>query len=267
MLQIGEFSRVCQVSVKTLHHYDKIGLLIPAEVDRFTGYRYYKTEQIDDMNYIQRLKRYGFSLDEIQHLLPISDKKELVNALRQQKEQLKRKKQEMDMILNELQTHISVFERTGDIMTYQKGYTIEIKNSPAMNVLANRAMMGVDEFGKYYSTLFERVPKEHVTPTGLNGARYYDKEFDSQSSDIEVFIGIREKDKADVIVESCECAMTVHHGVYSTLSEAYGAVVTWIAEHDYEIAGAPFDLYIKTQFDSLAPEEWETEVYFPIRRK
>ena len=201
MLQIGEFSRVCQVSVKTLHHYDKIGLLIPAEVDRFTGYRYYKTEQIDDMNYIQRLKRYGFSLDEIQHLLPISDKKELVNALRQQMEQLKRKKQEIDIILNELQTHISVFERTGDIMTYQKGYTIEIKNSPAMNVLVNRSMMGVDEFGKYYSTLFERVPKEHVTPTGLNGARYYDKEFDSQSSDIEVFIGIREKDKADVIVD------------------------------------------------------------------
>ena len=110
MLQIGEFSRVCQVSVKTLHHYDKIGLLIPAEVDRFTGYRYYKTEQIDDMNYIQRLKRYGFSLDEIQHLLPISDKKELVNALRQQMEQLKRKKQEMDIILNELQTHISVLD-------------------------------------------------------------------------------------------------------------------------------------------------------------
>lgn len=267
MLQIGEFSKVCQVSVKTLHHYDKIGLLIPAEVDRFTGYRYYKTEQIDDMNYIQRLKRYGFSLDEIQHLLPISDKKELVNALRQQKEQLKRQKQEMDMILNELQTHISVFERTGDIMTYQKGYTIEIKNSPAMNVLANRAMMGVDEFGKYYSTLFERVPKEHVTPTGLNGARYYDKEFDRQSSDIEVFIGVREKDKADVVMESCECAMTVHHGAYSTLSEAYGAVVTWIAEHDYEIVGEPFDLYIKTHFDSLAPEEWETEVYFPVRRK
>ena len=68
MLQIGQFSKVCQVSVKTLHHYDKIGLLAPAEVDRFTGYRYYKTDQIDDMNYIQRLKRYGFSLDEIQHL-------------------------------------------------------------------------------------------------------------------------------------------------------------------------------------------------------
>lgn len=267
MLQIGEFSNICQVSVKTLHHYDKIGLLVPAEVDRFTGYRYYKTEQIDTMNYIKRLKQYGFSLEEIQHLITVSDRKELAGALRGQKEKLKRKQQEIAIVLNELQTHISVFERTGDIMTYQKGYTVETKNSPAMNVLAVRAMMGVEEFGKYYGTLFERVPKERVTPTGLNGARYYDKEFNHESSDIEVFIGVKEKEKADVVMEPCECAMTVHHGGYSTLSEAYGAVVTWILENGYEIAGAPFDLYIKTQFDSLPPDEWETEVYFPIRKK
>lgn len=266
MLQIGEFSNVCQVSVKTLHHYDKIGLLVPAEVDRFTGYRYYKTEQIDTMNYIKRLKRYGFSLEEIQHLI-ISDRRELADALQKQKKKLGQRQQEMTIILNELQTHISIFERTGDIMTYQKGYTIEIKNSPAMNVLASRAVMSVEEFGKYYGTLFERVPKERVTPTGLNGARYYDKEFNRESSDIEVFIGVKEKEKADVVMEPCECAMTVHHGGYSTLSEAYGAVVSWIIENGYEIAGAPFDLYIKTQFDSLPPQEWETEVYFPIRKK
>ena len=236
-------------------------------MDRFTGYRYYKLEQIDTMNYIQRLKRYGFSLEEIQQIINLSDTKEISRRLRQQKDKLRREQQETDMILNELQTHISVFERTGDVMTYQKGYTIEIKDSPAMNVLAVRSMMGVDEFGKYYGTLFERVPKDRVTPTGLNGARYFDEEFNSESSDIEVFIGIKEKDKADKVLESCECAMTVHHGGYSTLSEAYGAVVSWIAANGYEITGAPFDLYIKTQFDSLSPEEWETEVYFPVRKK
>ena len=267
LLQIGEFSKICQVSVKTLHHYDKIGLLAPAEVDRFTGYRYYKLEQIDTMNYIQRLKRYGFSLEEIQQIISLSDTKEISRRLREQRDKLKREQQEKNMILNELQTHISVFERTGDVMTYQKGYSIEIKNSPAMNVLAVRAMMGVDEFGKYYGTLFERVPKDRVTPTGLNGARYFDEEFNSESSDIEVFVGIKEKDKADKVLDSCECAMTVHHGGYSTLSEAYGAVVSWIAENGYEITGAPFDLYIKTQFDSLSPEDWETEVYFPVRKK
>lgn len=267
MLQIGEFSKICQVSVKTLHHYDRIGLLVPAEVDRLTGYRYYRTEQIDRMNYIQRLKRYGFSLEEIQHLITVSDHKELAGALRQQKDRLKREQQERAIILNELQTHISVFERTGDIMTYQKSYTVEIKNSPEMNVLAVRAMMGVDEFGKYYGTLFERVPKEHVTPTGLNGSKYYDEEFNHESSDVEVFIGIQEKDKADVVMEPCECAMTLHRGGYSTLSEAYGAVVSWIIENGYKMAGAPFELYIKTQFDSLSPEDWETEIYFPVRKK
>lgn len=267
MLQIGEFSKICMVSVKTLHHYDKIGLLVPAEVDRLTGYRYYQAAQIDTMNYIQRLKRYGFSLVEIQSMLSVSEKDELRTKLRQQKEKLKREQQEMAIILNELQTHISVFERTGDIMTYQKGYAIEIKNSPAMNVLTNRAMMGVDEFGKYYSTLFERVPKEHVTPTGLNGARYYDKEFNHESSDVEVFIEIKEKEKADAVMEPCECAMTIHRGGYSTLSEAYGAIVSWIIENGYEIAGAPFELYIKTQFNTPSPEDWETEVYFPIRKK
>ncbi|MCI8648051.1 MAG: MerR family transcriptional regulator [Firmicutes bacterium] len=267
MLQIGEFSKICQVSVKTLHHYDKIGLLAPAEVDRLTGYRYYSTEQIDTMNYIQRLKRYRFSLEEIQRLIALSDKKQLARVLREQKKKLEREKQEMAIILNEIQTHISVFERTGDIMTYQKGYTIEIKNSPEMNILANRAMMGVDEFGKYYGALFERVPKEHVTPTGMNGARYYDKEFNHESSDVEVFIGIRERDKADTVLTSSQCAMTVHYGGYSTLSEAYGAIVSWILENGYQMAGAPFELYIKTQFDSLSPEDWETEIYFPIQKK
>lgn len=267
MLKIGEFSKICQVSVKTLHHYDKIGLLAPAEVDCRSGYRYYNPEQIDKMNYIQRLKRYGFSLEEIQTILSVSDNNELKAMLRRQKAKLKHEQQEMAIVLNELQTHISVYERTGDIMTYQKNYTVEVKKSPVINVLSCRARMGVDEFGKYYGTLFERVPKEGVTPTGLNGAKYYDEEFNHESTDVEVFIGIKEKEKADIVMETVECAMTVHYGGYSTLSEAYGAVVSWIIENGYEYVGAPFELYIKSQFDSLSPEDWETEVYFPIRKK
>lgn len=49
MLSIGEFSKICQVSVKTLHHYDKLGLLVPAQVDVETGYRYYEAAQLDRM--------------------------------------------------------------------------------------------------------------------------------------------------------------------------------------------------------------------------
>ena len=71
MLTIGQMSKVCGVSVKTLRHYDKIGLLKPQRIDEINGYRYYEDPQIGTMLLIGRLKRYGFSLTEIQALLTI----------------------------------------------------------------------------------------------------------------------------------------------------------------------------------------------------
>ena len=49
MLKIGEFSKLSRVSVRMLRHYDEIGLLKPAEIDRFTDYRYYREDQLPTM--------------------------------------------------------------------------------------------------------------------------------------------------------------------------------------------------------------------------
>ena len=67
-LKIGEFSRMMQVTVKTLRHYEQMGLLMPYEVDEWTGYRYYRLEQMQKLNAIRRLKGMGFSLEEIREL-------------------------------------------------------------------------------------------------------------------------------------------------------------------------------------------------------
>ena len=69
MLRIGEFSNLSQVSVKTLHHYDDIGLLRPAHIDAQTGYRYYEAAQLTRLVRIRVLKDLGFSLDDITVLL------------------------------------------------------------------------------------------------------------------------------------------------------------------------------------------------------
>ncbi len=69
MLKIGEFSRIAQVSVKTLRHYDEMGLIKPAHIDRYTGYRYYNLNQLDHLNRILALKDLDFSLDQIKALL------------------------------------------------------------------------------------------------------------------------------------------------------------------------------------------------------
>lgn len=267
MLSIGEFSKICQVTVKTLRHYDRIGLLKPVYVDDMTGYRYYSRGQMEKMLLIQRLKRYGFSLEEISSILHCTEKGAFLFKMLQQKDRLKQQKQDMELAISELTAHMQSYERTGDLMDYQRGYKIDLKEAPERNVIACRQKMGVDEFGKYYSTLYERVPKERVTPNGVTGAVYYDKEFDRENSDIELIVGIREREKADRVMKAGLCAMTVHKGPYSSLSEAYGALVDWIAENGYEWNGVPYEIYTKTQFDSLAPQDWETEVYFPVRKK
>ena len=52
-LKIGEFSQLMQVTIKTLRHYEQKGLLIPDEVDEWTGYRYYSIEQMQKLQAIR----------------------------------------------------------------------------------------------------------------------------------------------------------------------------------------------------------------------
>lgn len=69
MLKIGEFSQLSQVTVKTLHHYDEMGLLKPARIDPFTNYRYYTVEQLPRIHRIMALKELGLSLEQISLML------------------------------------------------------------------------------------------------------------------------------------------------------------------------------------------------------
>ena len=65
LYKIGEFSKLTNVSVKTLRYYDEINLFKPQEIDLFSGYRYYSNNQLDDLKLILSLKDVGFSLEEI----------------------------------------------------------------------------------------------------------------------------------------------------------------------------------------------------------
>ena len=64
----------------------------------------------------------------------------------------------------------------------------------------------------------------------------------------------------------CLCAATIHKGPYSGLPDAYGAIVAWINANGYHMNGMPFEIYRKTQFDKLPPDEWVTEIFFPVKK-
>ena len=76
MLRIGEFSKLSRVSIRMLRHYDDIGLLKPAEIDQFTGYRYYSPEQLPVVGRITAFKDMGSSLADIVKMLEIYENRD-----------------------------------------------------------------------------------------------------------------------------------------------------------------------------------------------
>ena len=72
-LTIGDFSRATHLSVKTLRHYHRVGLLVPADVDAGTGYRRYTTDQIPTAQVIRRFRDLDMPLDQIRAVLEAPD--------------------------------------------------------------------------------------------------------------------------------------------------------------------------------------------------
>ena len=64
-LKIGEISKLCNISIKTLRYYEEMGLIKPVEVDIYSGYRYYDKQNVEDIYKIQFLKDLDLSLKEI----------------------------------------------------------------------------------------------------------------------------------------------------------------------------------------------------------
>lgn len=68
MIKIGDFADLFDVSIKTIRFYESKGLLKPAYVDIYSGYRYYDEQNIIEMSKIVALKNLGLNLNEIRNL-------------------------------------------------------------------------------------------------------------------------------------------------------------------------------------------------------
>jgi ubiquinone/menaquinone biosynthesis C-methylase UbiE len=97
-LKIGEFAKRSGVTVKTLLHYDKIGLLKPSEKTE-AGYRIYCEEDFLKLQQITTLKFIGLPLNEISHILYESGEN-LENMISIQKKALEEKKKHIDAVID-----------------------------------------------------------------------------------------------------------------------------------------------------------------------
>ena len=104
-MKIKEFAKFTGVSVRTLHYYDEIGLLLPAIVDRYTGYRFYDENSLVRMQEILFYRELDFSLKSIGEILssPNYDKSKV---LKEQKQLLILKKERLERLISAIDSAV-----------------------------------------------------------------------------------------------------------------------------------------------------------------
>jgi len=114
VFQAREFADLTGVTVRTLHHYDRLGLLKPSRYTR-AGYRLYCERDFARLEQIVTLKFIGFSLKEIKNILNHSSF-DLGTALRQQREAIEEKRSRLELAIQAIQRAeylIAISEESG----------------------------------------------------------------------------------------------------------------------------------------------------------
>src|SRR3712207_3255796 len=155
VLKVGDFSQLGQVSVRTLHHYDERGLLKPAEIDDWTGYRFYSVEQLPRLNRILALKDLGFSLDEISRLLNEEVPAERLRGMLATKQaEIERQLSEGRARLARVEARLRQIEQEGEPSPYE----VVIKKVSPQTVISARAVVPtMADVARYREDLYVKV--------------------------------------------------------------------------------------------------------------
>ena len=160
MLKIGDFSRLAGISVKTLRHYDALGLLRPAQVSGKNGYRFYGQEQLCILNRILALKETGFSLDEIKGMLQAPMPKAALLGLLQSKLE-----QAEQNLLQAGEAVANLQQRIRHILSEEAYEMVDItikKAEPVLVASIRKQGLEPDDFSGFYDVIGKDARKHGV---------------------------------------------------------------------------------------------------------
>lgn len=272
MLSIGEFSNICKVSTKTLRYYAEIGLLEPSEVNPENGYRYYALEQLEKMLFINRLKAYSFSLDEIKEILYSEEAQDdnLYTAFIHKKKEIEKQVHNYNRILSQLEDDISAIEQGKSIMSYMENIDVQLVDMPKMYLLSIRKMVQAEdypaEYLKCYEKLFKRIAVDKLTMTGAPMVFFHSAEYSPSGLDTEFAVPVREYVTGTRDFCPGLCLKTIVRGAYTELSSVYARQMEWAEKEGYRCVNALFEVYVTDPSQVENEQDNITEVYYPVKK-
>lgn len=257
MFKIGDFSKLGQVSVRMLRHYDKLNLLGPSHTDQWTGYRYYTIDQLARLNRIVSLNGLGLTLSQIADLLATKNApslEQLRGMLLLRHVELEQELQEKQFQLLDVEARLRQIEYEGQVSSYE----IVVKAVDSLSVASLRQIVPtIDQMGYYCHTLYEqlyiRLAAHSITPAAPELTLYHTDEYTETDLDVETavhvgFVG-RHAPVDDALVfhqlpaEPLVAAL-IYEGAYADVGPAVLALLEWIGTHNHTVAGPLRELHL-----------------------
>ena len=276
MLKIGEFSKIAQVSIKTLRYYDQIGLLNPAQIDRFSGYRYYTLSQLPRLNRILALKDLDFSLDQVHELLNTDLSTAALQKLLQSKSiELRQRIQDNHSRLLRVENRLqqleeSVITQSPVVLKSAPKYLIATVRQvlPTMQVLTEWQCATLEEIHRH-------LKRQGEPAAGPEILIYHQDEFCDVDVDVEVGTILRETrrnieqglEDSSIRIHTLhgvnQLATAIHMPTTTALTKTYASLTHWTQINGFRPIGPWREL---TYTQELPATERVIEVQRPVMR-
>jgi len=270
LFKIGEFSKMVRVSARMLRYYEQNGLLTPAAVDRFSGYRLYSAGQMPLLSRITELRDMGFGVEEIKALLPQYKNPETM------RDALVRKSREIQSAIAAEQDKLEKIAALRGKLKKEfvtMVYDVELKSLPAEKVLSLRETIpAYDAEGLLWEKLGAFVRKHNIACRTGGYSIYHDEDYKESDVDVEIAVPVsafgaeegnfRYKELPAIL----QAATVRFSGPYEGYGEAMEKLAGWIEANGYVFDGLIRGLAVKSFADAASPEEFLTELQVPVRK-
>ncbi|MFG2369355.1 MerR family transcriptional regulator [Streptomyces mirabilis] len=263
-LAIGDFSRATSLSIKTLRHYHRVGLLAPAQVDADTGYRWYTTDQIPTAQVIRRFRTLDMPLEQIHAVLQAPDlatRNELISAHLASLEQ------------NLARTQSAVASLRDLLAGPSPAAPVSHRQVEAVTAAAVTAHIAMSDLVPWYSgalaELQATLEAQGLRTAGPTGGMFAGELFTDEAGQATVFVPTttevpRLGRVEPLLVPAAELAVIEHPGSLTDVDRAYGSLAAYVADHELRLDGPIREYYLVGRQDTADEGQWRTEVCWPI---
>lgn len=266
---IGQMSKLHNIPIKTLRYYDEIDLFKPMEIDENSRYRYYSTEQFEQLNTINYLKTLGFSLKEIKTLLDRREIDHFLTLLKKQQEITENKIKDLELLRNKFENRIAEIEKARQVK--ERGI-VRIKELPERRILRLQekicsehqlelSLRKLENMSNRNSSIF--IGKVGLTISLMN---LKESRFNKYNS---IFILLEEETVHNELVDTLpkgDYACVYYNGDHTVSTMYYEMMMDYIEQQGYKMIGDSVERTIIDQFISKHKEDYLTEIQIPIKK-